>query len=99
MFKLLASLCLALTFALLGGPAWATKMTEQQVKNVCGSSIKTGGVKGATVSGCEKACGKSICTYNCCTGSNCPEKGCNGHVLVLQPNGSRVKADLPAMRR
>jgi hypothetical protein len=88
------------TIAALGlfaGSALATKLTEQQVKNVCGSSMTTGGTGGATVSGCEKKCGDKICTYNCCSGKNCPGgQGCNGNVVGLTAGGGKTKAPLPA---
>jgi hypothetical protein len=48
------------TIAALGlfaGSALATNLTEQQVKNVCGSSMTPGGTGGATVSGLDKNCG------------------------------------------
>jgi hypothetical protein len=89
------------TIAALGlfaGSALATKLTEQQVKNVCGSSMTTGGTGGATVSGCEKKCGDKICTYNCCSGKNCPGgQGCNGNVVGLTTGGGgKTKGPLPA---
>jgi hypothetical protein len=71
-------------------------MTEQQVSNVCGSSLSTGGTSNATVSGCEKKCGDKICTYNCCKGSGCGEKGCHGHVVGLTAGGGKTKTALPA---
>ena len=82
---------------LLAGSASATRLTEQQVKNVCGSSMTTGGTGGATVSGCEKKCGDKICTYNCCSGKNCPGgQGCNGNVVGLTTGGGKTKGPLPA---
>lgn len=87
------------TVAALGflvGGASATVLTEQQVKNTCGSSLQTGSAGGATASGCEKACGSQICTYNCCSGKGCGEQGCNGHVVGMTTSGQKVNHPLPA---
>ncbi len=51
-----ACLCLVPTFA-----SGATRVTEQQVRNVCGKSLQSGG--GAI--GCTKKCGNTVCDYGC----------------------------------
>jgi len=51
-----ACLCLVPTFA-----SGATRVTEQQVRNVCGKNLQSGG--GAI--GCTKKCGDTVCDYGC----------------------------------
>jgi hypothetical protein len=41
--------------------AKSIKITEQQMKNVCGKNVESGG--GHT--GCSKVCGQFICDYDC----------------------------------
>lgn len=92
-FVLIATL---VALGLFAGGASATKLTEQQVKNTCGSSLQTGGVPGTTASGCEKKCGDKTCTYNCCSGKACSEQGCHGHVVNLTTGGGKTKGPLSA---
>lgn len=92
---------LAASFVVLALPlaeASATQMTEQQVKNVCQGDLKEGGVKGANVIGCDKKCGNTWCTYNCCEGPKCGEQGCHGHALGLT-RGGMVKVPMSAFIR
>lgn len=98
MRKSIVFIAMLAALGLFAGGASATKLTEQQVKNVCGGSMTTGGTGGATVSGCEKKCGDKICTYNCCSGKNCPGgQGCNGNVVGLTAGGGgKTKGPLPA---
>jgi hypothetical protein len=45
-----------------------TKLTEQQVKTVCGSKLTTGKAGKITAFGCEAKCGlnkEKICSYSC----------------------------------
>lgn len=51
-----ACLCLMPGFA-----SAATRVTETQVRNVCGKDLQAGG--GAI--GCTKKCGNTTCDYNC----------------------------------
>ncbi len=77
--------------------ASATKLTQQQVKNACGSSYGTGSAGGTTVSGCDKKCGKHQCGYYCCSGKNCPDgKGCEGFIIYITAGGKKIKSNLPA---
>jgi hypothetical protein len=94
----IATLIIALgTLSLASIQASATTLTPQQVQNVCGGSMTTGGVSGATVSGCEKKCGGKTCTYNCCSGSKCPGgEGCSGTVVGMTAGGGKTKTNLPA---
>ena len=89
----------ALIFSL--GEVTAYKMTEQQVRNTCGGSLRDGCVGSACAMGCEKKCGTQICTYNCCTKGNCGEQGCNGHIVGSKSvgGGSKVKLPRPAAIR
>jgi len=97
MRKSIVFVAMVAALGLFAGGASATKLTEQQVKNVCGSSMTTGGTGGATVSGCEKKCGTKTCTYNCCSGKNCPGgQGCSGEVVGLVAGGGKTKGPLPA---
>jgi len=57
---LLATLILAITFVPSNASA-ATRMTEQQVRNVCGSGLQSSG--GAI--GCFKKCRNTVCDYGC----------------------------------
>lgn len=96
MRKSIAFIAALAVFGLLAGGASATKLTEQQVKNVCGSGLQTGGSGGTTASGCDKKCGSHMCTYNCCSGKGCGEQGCNGHVVAITTGGGKTKLPLPA---
>lgn len=51
-----ACLCLLPTFA-----SGATRITEQQVRNICGKDLQSSG--GAI--GCAKKCGNTACDYGC----------------------------------
>lgn len=51
-----ACLCLLPSFA-----SAATRVTEQQVRNVCGKNLQSNG--GAI--GCAKKCGNTVCDYGC----------------------------------
>lgn len=51
-----ACLCLLPTFA-----TGAMRVTEQQVRNVCGKNLQSGG--GAI--GCARKCGNTVCDYGC----------------------------------
>jgi hypothetical protein len=79
--------------------ASATKMTEQQVKTTCGSTIQSGCTKTACAQGCEKKCGEKLCTYNCCQGKGCGEQGCHGHVVGRTVFGGKVKLPISALIR
>jgi hypothetical protein len=71
-----ACLCLVPTFA-----SAATRVTEQQVRNVCGSSMQSSG--GAI--GCTKKCGNTVCDYGCY------KDKCNVIVFrVMPPGGTRM---------
>ena len=96
--RLLSIYLIALGFLVSASlEASATKITEQQMQNVCGGGATTGGVSGATVTGCEKKCGGKTCTYNCCKGPKCPGGGgCSGEVVGLTAGGKTVKRPLPA---
>ena len=96
MQKLTALILAVCALSFVSIQASAAKITEQRVKNVCGSSMTTGGTSNATVSGCEMKCGGKTCTYNCCSGSGCGEKGCHGHVVGLTAGGKKGKFNLPA---
>lgn len=83
--------------------AGATSMTQQQVKNVCGSGLQSSSSGGTSAMGCDKACGaggKQMCTYNCCSGSKCGQQGCHGHVVSRTAAGGQAKLPLrPEMIR
>jgi hypothetical protein len=68
----------ALTFAVSEASAKTitVKLTSQQVANVCGDRVETGGGH----SGCSKPCGngKHICEYDC----NNKTKECGGQCLT-----------------
>lgn len=52
------------------------KITEQQMKNVCGKKVETGG--GQT--GCTKKCGNTVCDYNCNK-----KDGCSATIFIVAP--------------
>ena len=79
MRKSFAVMVALVAFSLAAESAWSMTMTEQQVRNVCGSKLQSGGTKTATAIGCEKKCGTKLCTYGCIT-----EKGkttCSGTAI------------------
>ncbi|MDB5572799.1 MAG: hypothetical protein JWN93_3982 [Hyphomicrobiales bacterium] len=87
------------TLALFTGPASATTMTDQGVKNTCGKGLQTGSVGDTTAFGCDKKCGARYCTYNCCSGSKCGEQGCHGHVVGRVVGGTSRLPLPPAVVR
>lgn len=71
-----ACLCLVPSFANA-----ATRVTEQQVRNVCGKNMQSSG--GAI--GCTKKCGNTVCDYGCY------KNECNVTVFkVRAPTGTRA---------
>jgi hypothetical protein len=80
--------------------ASATNLTEDQVKNTCGGKLQSASYKdGSNVFGCEKQCGNTFCTYNCCTGKQCGEQGCHGHALRTTMLGDKIKLPMAAYLR
>jgi hypothetical protein len=78
------------------GAAALTIVTEQQVKNVCGSKLQKGCVKGACVQGCEVKCGNTWCSYNCCKGKKCPVgENCNAFTFSVVAPGDKIKVPRP----
>jgi hypothetical protein len=78
----------------------ASAMTAGQVKNTCGKSLQSSVLSnGTSAFGCNKQCGKQICTYNCCTGKSCGEQGCHGYVVGRTIFGHKVKIPMPAYLR
>ncbi|OEO28819.1 hypothetical protein VW23_002920 [Devosia insulae DS-56] len=55
---LLSVVCLCL---MPGFASAATRVTETQVRNICGKDLQSGG--GAI--GCSKKCGNTVCDYGC----------------------------------
>jgi hypothetical protein len=71
-----ACLCLVPTFANA-----ATRVTEQQVRTVCGKNMQSSG--GAI--GCTKKCGNTVCDYGCY------KNECHVTVFrVMPPGGTRT---------
>lgn len=71
-----ACLCLMPSFA-----SGASRVTEQQVRNVCGKDLQSSG--GAI--GCAKKCGNTTCDYGCY------KNECNVIVFrVMPPAGTRM---------
>lgn len=83
MHKSLITILALVTLGFVAGEAAAkTIMTEQQVRNTCGSKLQSGSAGGATAMGCEKKCGSKTCTYGCHT----PKGGkqtCSGEVVYI----------------
>lgn len=79
---------------LLSGTAFAVNLTDQNVKNACGGKLQSATIGDTTGFGCDKKCGKTMCTYNCCSGSKCGEQGCHGYALRIV-GGGEVKRSLP----
>jgi len=69
---------------LLASAAWAKpiKITEQQVRNICGSGLKSGSAGGQSGLGCEKNCGGKVCVYGCLTDKK-GKKTCTGEVFLV----------------
>jgi hypothetical protein len=84
MLKFIKLIIVLVAIAAISGNAWSMRMTEQQVKNVCGSKLESG--HGA--SGCEKKCGQKICMYECGTDKKTGKKTCEGSVLITAPDGA-----------
>ena len=73
------------TFGFAAGEAAAMKMTQQQVKNVCGKGLQSSG----GTFGCERKCGDKLCSYNCSDGKNKQlPKGCSGFVVRTGGGGT-----------
>ncbi len=88
-------LVLMIVLATVAGQALATKMTEQQVRRTCGAKLQEGGTSnGDTAMGCEKKCGKDLCTYGCVTRKGKPQQ-CEGVVLGPPQSPYRTTAQLP----
>jgi hypothetical protein len=67
-----------LAFALSQAPA-ETSLTKEQVNNVCGKALASGG----GYSGCDKKCGNQICDYHCG-----PDGKCGAFVVKMTAGGS-----------
>ncbi len=79
--------------------ASAANLTDQQVKDTCGGGVKSATYKdGTKVFGCDKKCGDTMCTYNCCTGKKCGEQGCHGYAYRTTIGG-KVKMPMAAFLR
>ena len=85
------------SLAIFAGDAWATKLTPEQVKTVCGKKFATS-PDGSQ--GCMKSCGeggKQSCDYRCQTKG--PAKGkCSGIVIekvTVSPGGPANPGSLP----
>jgi hypothetical protein len=76
-------LVIAASFGMLVGQAWgASTLTEQQVRNVCGSGLQSG--NGQT--GCTK-CSTTCIDYNCSDGTHGVAKGCKGVIIGKTTSG------------
>ena len=67
-----------------------TKLTEQQVKNVCGKQLSEVGMS----MGCTKKCGDKMCDYSCQKDRNGKANNCGGFVVIKTPEGSNGKGAL-----
>ena len=98
--KKFAVLIVALgTLPLASIQASATKLTQQQVKTVCGSKFDSATVGSTTRSGCDKKCGshgEHTCSFNCCSGPGCIQEGCDGSILWIKAGDKKIKGKLPA---
>jgi len=68
-----------------------TKLTEQQVRNVCGKKLEN---VGDNSMGCTKKCGDKMCDYSCNKGEDGKWTSCMGFVVIKAPGGSKVKGVL-----
>ena len=80
-----------MTVAVASVEAFAfTKLTEQQVKNVCGKQLTEVGMS----MGCTKKCGDKMCDYSCEKDANGKASNCGGFVVIKAPGGSFGKGPL-----
>ena len=74
-----ATLTVGVALSLFASELSAATLTEQQVRNICGSNLQSGSAGGSTAMGCEKKCGTKLCTYGCTTSKG--KQRCDGVVL------------------
>jgi hypothetical protein len=82
---------LAISVLVVGDLAAKTisvSITQQQVKNVCGREVATGGGH----SGCSKSCGKYQCNYDC----NNKTGKCEGQCLTCPARKFPFGTQFPA---
>lgn len=62
------------------GKTVLVKLTTQQVANVCGKQLQSGGGH----AGCTKNCGKYVCDYDC------TKAGCYGQCVTCPGTGRKI---------
>jgi hypothetical protein len=68
-----------------------TKLTEQQVKNVCGKDLTEVGMS----MGCTKKCGAKMCDYSCSKDASGKASNCSGFVVIRAPGSTVGNGVLP----
>ena len=75
-----ATFTISIALSLVVSEASAATLTEQQVRNTCGSKLQSGSAGGSSAIGCEKKCGSRLCTYGCKTTKG--KQRCDGFVIT-----------------